>query len=33
MSGATGAALVPVLQQTGTAELAWAALMAAPLLT
>jgi 1,4-dihydroxy-2-naphthoate octaprenyltransferase len=33
MSGATGAALVPVLQQTGTAELAWAALVAAPLLT
>ena len=32
MSGATGAALVPALQQTGTAELAWAVLVAAPLL-
>ncbi len=31
-SGATGLALVPVLQQTGIAELAWAVLVAAPLL-
>ena len=30
--GATGRALVPALQQTGTAELAWAVLVAAPLL-
>jgi 1,4-dihydroxy-2-naphthoate octaprenyltransferase len=32
MAGATGRDLVPVLQQTGTAELAWAVLVAAPLL-
>ena len=32
MSGATGRDLVPVLQQTGTAELAWGVLVAAPLL-
>ena len=31
-SGATGLALVPVLQQTGIAELAWAVLVAVPLL-
>ncbi len=32
MSGATGPALVPPLQQTGMAELVWAVLVAAPLL-
>jgi 1,4-dihydroxy-2-naphthoate octaprenyltransferase len=32
MSGATGPSLVPALQQTGAAELAWAVLVAAPLL-
>jgi 1,4-dihydroxy-2-naphthoate octaprenyltransferase len=32
MGGATGTALVPALQQTGTAELAWAVLVAGPLL-
>ena len=32
MGAATGRDLVPVLQQTGTAELAWAVLVAAPLL-
>ena len=32
MGGATGTALVPVLQQTGTAELVWAVLVAAALL-
>ena len=31
LTGASGAALVPVLQQTGTAELAWAVLVALPL--
>ena len=30
--GATGRALVPALQQTGTSELAWAVLVAAPLI-
>ena len=32
LGGATGPALVPVLQQTGLAELAWSVLVAAPLL-
>jgi 1,4-dihydroxy-2-naphthoate octaprenyltransferase len=32
LSGAVGPALVPVLQSTGLAELAWAALVAVPLL-
>jgi 1,4-dihydroxy-2-naphthoate octaprenyltransferase len=31
MSGAAGPALIPVLQSTGVAELAWAALVAVPL--
>ena len=31
MSGAVGPALVPVLQSTGLAELAWAVLVAVPL--
>jgi 1,4-dihydroxy-2-naphthoate octaprenyltransferase len=31
LGGATGRALVPVLQQTGLAELVWAALVAAAL--
>jgi 1,4-dihydroxy-2-naphthoate polyprenyltransferase len=30
--GATGLALVPVLQQTGVAELVWAVLVGLPLL-
>ena len=32
LTGATGRALVPVLQQTGTAELVWSMLVAVPLL-
>ena len=32
LSGTAGAGLVPVLQQTGTAELVWAVLVAVPLL-
>jgi 1,4-dihydroxy-2-naphthoate octaprenyltransferase len=31
LGGATGPALIPVLQQTGLAELVWAALVAAAL--
>ena len=32
LGGATGPALIPVLQQTGLAELVWAALVAAALI-